>query len=768
MNRKRFNKDFDEVGRKSRVKMHKSGKNWVRTVMSQLSLLRVIRGKGQSTISMPQIDRADRLESQRFQYLKAALASGAVVTGTAVTTTAFAEEQVVVEQEVEETTDTVIDKNVVIVETATTQVGPAAGSETSVTDAASLSDTTQTSLSASESLSTSASISASTSASVSQSASESASASASASASVSQSASWSESLSTSVAEQAPASDTAVQASEQLTVASIPSPVTEAASATTVAEASTASTVVDAAPVSTASEVSLVAASTTNQVDQVVPENLTPGLSQLNSLAVATATATSETATGLVATSLTSDSSSQSETVSQAKTAERIATIDYIISYALEDGTILSGTAHQIYQVTSDSVATATVQVTAQVPAGYQLAAGQSEIFTQLVTENALNLITVKVVKLEVADTSAIQDAKTVLEQVTSEAEVLASEALRQAAKSTEDTSSLEAAANAAKTVAASANLVLADEATSLEEVHAQIAAIRTSVENLASQLYSFSGSDTLTVMLTATTTTEEPADEADKTVVTAISDVYTAKTQKVTSFTSIPDNAIVVIQSEADPAVYTYKRFAGPVNFSTIKTAYDANQFVTAATFGKNQVKENETIYVVKEADVKNNTITSGEESYDLTKFKHREHMVFSPKDSAIGALARPGAFSSAIFLGTGASKGISRFLPEDNNALLVYEPVVDSVEKVYETFEVIGAYEDEETGVETVGVLDVQEIKGKTIDRSNLFLSHVEGGDATVNRPNSVLELPAGVEVVYQKSDGTVAETVEERNGIK
>ncbi|HEM4930666.1 KxYKxGKxW signal peptide domain-containing protein, partial [Streptococcus suis] len=52
MKHKRFNKDFDEVGRKSRVKMHKSGKNWIRTVMSQLSLLRVIRGKGQETVSV--------------------------------------------------------------------------------------------------------------------------------------------------------------------------------------------------------------------------------------------------------------------------------------------------------------------------------------------------------------------------------------------------------------------------------------------------------------------------------------------------------------------------------------------------------------------------------------------------------------------------------------------------------------------------------------------------------------------------------------------
>ncbi|WP_029753009.1 accessory Sec-dependent serine-rich glycoprotein adhesin, partial [Streptococcus suis] len=124
MKHKRFNKDFDEVGRKSRVKMHKSGKNWIRTVMSQLSLLRVIRGKGQETVSVPLVDSSERLESQRYQYLKAILTSGAVVTGAAVMTSAFGEEQVAaVEQQLEETTDTLIDKDHVVVETASTSEG---------------------------------------------------------------------------------------------------------------------------------------------------------------------------------------------------------------------------------------------------------------------------------------------------------------------------------------------------------------------------------------------------------------------------------------------------------------------------------------------------------------------------------------------------------------------------------------------------------------------------------------------------------------------
>ncbi|MGO0039400.1 accessory Sec-dependent serine-rich glycoprotein adhesin, partial [Streptococcus suis] len=179
MKHKRFNKDFDEVGRKSRVKMHKSGKNWIRTVMSQLSLLRVIRGKGQETVSVPLVDSSERLESQRYQYLKAMLVSGAAVTGAAVMTSVLGEEQVAaVEQQLEETTDTLIDKDHVVVETTTTKViseeSPPLATEQeqnvsvsqSLSSSASESVSLSSSTSASESASTSASESSSTSASV--------------------------------------------------------------------------------------------------------------------------------------------------------------------------------------------------------------------------------------------------------------------------------------------------------------------------------------------------------------------------------------------------------------------------------------------------------------------------------------------------------------------------------------------------------------------------------------------------------------------------
>ncbi|HFU4469770.1 TPA: putative Ig domain-containing protein, partial [Streptococcus suis] len=63
MNRKRFNREYDEINRTSRVKMHKSGKHWVRTVMSQLSLLKVSNGKGEQRyyLTKPCVKNKDRL-----------------------------------------------------------------------------------------------------------------------------------------------------------------------------------------------------------------------------------------------------------------------------------------------------------------------------------------------------------------------------------------------------------------------------------------------------------------------------------------------------------------------------------------------------------------------------------------------------------------------------------------------------------------------------------------------------------------------------------
>ncbi|HFR3771175.1 TPA: YSIRK-type signal peptide-containing protein, partial [Streptococcus suis] len=367
------------------------------------------------------------------------------------------------------------------------------------------------------------------------------------------------------------------------------------------------------------------------------------------------------------------------------------------------------------------------------------------------TENADSLPTNESQQESLSTTEsddALAAAKKVLEEVISEAEVLSADALRKAAKQPEQATALETAANETKAVAETANKVFADEHASLEEVNAQITAIRTSVDSLVREVRNQTGTEDIQVMLTATTATETPADDADKSIVTAISDVYTAKTQKVTSFTSIPDNAIVVIQSEATPTTYTYKRFAGAVNFSTIKTAYDAGgQFVDAATFGKDQVKENETIYVVKEADLKK--ATSIEESYDLTKFHHREHLLINPNDLSLAALARPGTFSADIKFVNRADYQPSKDFPAENNTILVTEL---TNKKAYAD---MSPEEQANYNLKDDGTDQYFYDTAFTHDKYNFFLSHIDGTGERTSKKNSVFDLPPGVVVAFKDANG-------------
>ncbi|HFI0035201.1 TPA: putative Ig domain-containing protein, partial [Streptococcus suis] len=89
MNRKRFNKEYDEINRTSRVKMHKSGKHWVRTVMSQLSLLKVSNGKGEQRfyLTNPTVKNKARLGG------KAAILATSLLIGCSVSQQVLAEVQ---------------------------------------------------------------------------------------------------------------------------------------------------------------------------------------------------------------------------------------------------------------------------------------------------------------------------------------------------------------------------------------------------------------------------------------------------------------------------------------------------------------------------------------------------------------------------------------------------------------------------------------------------------------------------------------------------
>ncbi|HFU4464883.1 TPA: accessory Sec-dependent serine-rich glycoprotein adhesin, partial [Streptococcus suis] len=341
MNSKRFNKNFDEIDRKTKVKMHKSGKNWVRTVMSQLNLLRVIRGQGQATVSLPVIESSERLSRQRMDYLKAALASGAAMTGVAVAPTVLAEDQVtVMEQEAEGNVETVVNQDYVVIETVSTEIVEEANGEQS--DSLSLS--TSASISHSELASQSSSISASESASIS--ASESSSLSASASHSSSMSASESASLSLSTSE----SSAADKATSEVQVSSEGLHSTSLVGRARTVEDSEAST----STVSSEAGTSLVSA-TSSQPAPLNTFGVGQGLALLNSTVVGTATASSEVTTALLAASLNSSSSSESETAEVTTELDytnldnALASLNQALSLPEVDATTTTATRYQRYQ-----------------------------------------------------------------------------------------------------------------------------------------------------------------------------------------------------------------------------------------------------------------------------------------------------------------------------------------------------------------------------------------------------------------------------------
>uniref|UniRef100_UPI003756AADF MucBP domain-containing protein n=1 Tax=Streptococcus suis TaxID=1307 RepID=UPI003756AADF len=214
----------------------------------------------------------------------------------------------------------------------------------------------------------------------------------------------------------------------------------------------------------------------------------------------------------------------------AASSERTVDISYIVKYVLEDGSVVSASVESVSATTTEAIAKATATVTAVVPEGYELASGESATVLHEVTENAENIVTVKVVKkveatatvstptttsTTVATASStttaatsttpttpatVEEAKTVLEQVTSEAEVLANEANRfVAADSTNE--ALKTSAAATKLVVTEATVVLNDSTATLESVNAQINAVRSNVEALVLELRKNSGTDVIEIAL---------------------------------------------------------------------------------------------------------------------------------------------------------------------------------------------------------------------------------------------------------------------------
>ncbi|HFI0425069.1 TPA: MucBP domain-containing protein, partial [Streptococcus suis] len=281
------------------------------------------------------------------------------------------------------------------------------------------------------------------------------------------------------------------------------------------------------------------ASVTISTDTVSPETAVAET-------VVTEASSSTDATEATISEMSTTETSATETVAsttETATVERTATIAYIIQYVLEDGTVISVSADTTSVTTTDAVAKATVNLSANLPTGYELAAGQVSALSQEVTEGASNTVTFKVVKKvasaptsattssteaaksetttaassetattestkasqETSQDASVAAAKEVLEQVTSEAAVLANEADRIATTTDSDTTTLKAAAAATKLTVTEATTTLGESAASLEQVNAQIDAVRSNVEALALELRKYSKDGEIEVRLAVTT-----------------------------------------------------------------------------------------------------------------------------------------------------------------------------------------------------------------------------------------------------------------------
>ncbi|HEM5203466.1 TPA: YSIRK-type signal peptide-containing protein, partial [Streptococcus suis] len=340
---------------------------------------------------------------------------------------------------------------------------------------------------------------------------------------------------------------------------------------------------------------------------------------------------------------------------------------------------------------------------------------------------------------------ALAAAKKVLEEVISEAEVLSADALRKAAKSTADTSSLQSAANATKAAAEAANQVFADEHASLEDINAQITAIRTAVGNLGPELTSFTGTEEVTVMLAATTSGAADANQSGIDEISERTGQYTAisVTQNF-KWTDIEENPIIALKKT--DGTYKYKKFSGPVTVDIAKAAQRAGEFEDAAAYKATNgtLQAGDKVYIIQESDF-TSAPTSIEESYDLTKFHHRKNLIFGgdsiwegvtsaelaegdADSSAFIALARPGSFVSEIWFHKAeiSADGGDRYLPKENNTLLVADSISEALSQSEPSYKNFG-----------------------------LFLSYIDVNDDKVNKPNTVMELPEGVEVVFADRSG-------------
>ncbi|HFI0646327.1 TPA: DUF1542 domain-containing protein, partial [Streptococcus suis] len=242
---------------------------------------------------------------------------------------------------------------------------------------------------------------------------------------------------------------------------------------------------------------------TVQVEEIVSEAASTAASEsATSTAVASETATSESATATSEVAASETATTASET--SAKKAERTAYLSYVTQYVNEEKEIVDSKGHLVAVTTTDETAKTQVTVSASenMPAGYELAQEKAEVVLQLV-ENQANVLAFAVAKKseeeEIAESQLSN--RDVLTQVTSEADLLADEALRQVAGEQAGNTALETAANDTKAAAATANQVLANAAATETELGAHIDTVRTSTQNLAAEMLKVDADGVLTAQL---------------------------------------------------------------------------------------------------------------------------------------------------------------------------------------------------------------------------------------------------------------------------
>ena len=99
-----------ETSRKSHVKMYKSGKHWVRVVMTRIGLIRLFKGRKEE-IRISLSDEAMGEPTLSYNILKGAAALSTCVAGGASSQTVFADDTTAVELEL--STETLVDSDVV-------------------------------------------------------------------------------------------------------------------------------------------------------------------------------------------------------------------------------------------------------------------------------------------------------------------------------------------------------------------------------------------------------------------------------------------------------------------------------------------------------------------------------------------------------------------------------------------------------------------------------------------------------------------------------